>query len=71
MKVPVYKNSHAEALELEEEGKWLESHKANIECKEGIERSIRENYDGMRLGGDVIKSQIGRASCRERVYWPV
>ena len=56
MKVPVYKNSHAEALELEEEGKWLESHKANIDCKEGIERSIRENYDGMRLGGDVIKS---------------
>ena len=41
MKVPVYNYSLAEARELEEEEKWLESHKANVECKEGIEKAIR------------------------------
>lgn len=56
MKVPVYKNSHAEALELEEEEKWLESHQANIECKQGIEKAIKENFDGMRLEKGVVKS---------------
>ena len=55
MKVPVYNYSLAEARELEEEEKWLESHKANVECKEGIEKAIRENYDGMSLGRDVAK----------------
>lgn len=58
MKVPVYNYSLAEARELEEEEKWLESHKANVECKEGIEKAIRENYDGMTLGREDRKSVV-------------
>jgi hypothetical protein len=56
MRAPIYKYSLAEARELDEESLWLESHKANVECKRGIEQAIRENFDGMRLNGGVVKS---------------
>ena len=53
MRVPVYKYSLAEARELDEESLWLESHKANIECKEGIEK-FRKLFFGLRI--DLLRN---------------
>ena len=47
--------------ELEKKVLWLATwtiHHANY---------IRQNLDGMKVGGHQASSEIGRASCRERV----
>lgn len=42
------------------------SRKANFACKEAIEAVIRENFDGMHLNPDAVKSVVGKFS-EERV----
>ncbi len=35
--------------------KYMESHKFDRECKEAIEETIRQNFDGMHLNHDIVK----------------
>ena len=64
----VYPYSVDEAKRLGELALWRESHKANIECKKGIEKAIVDNYDGMRLNGDVAKDLCDEFGI-DRIKW--
>ena len=45
----LYPYSAAEANKRNEMALWRESHKANIACRNAIEETIRQNFDGMNL----------------------
>ena len=47
--LPVYRQNAAYAREHGELEQYRVSHQANIACKEAIEQSIDQNYDGRRL----------------------
>ena len=49
-----YPYSAAEARERNELSLWRESHKANIACRNAIEKAIRQNFDGMHLDKNCI-----------------
>ena len=50
----LYPYSSAEARERDELPLWRESHKANIACRNAIEDTIRQNFDGMHLNKDCL-----------------
>lgn len=50
----LYPYSAKEARERNELSLWRESHRANIACREAIEDTIRQNFDGMHLDKDCI-----------------
>lgn len=50
----LYPYSAAEARERNELPLWRESHKANIACRNAIEDTIRQNFDGMHLNKDCL-----------------
>ena len=49
-----YPYSAAEARKRNELSLWRESHKANIACRNAIEKAIRQNFDGMHLDKNCI-----------------
>ena len=51
----LYPYSAAEARKRNELPLWRESHKANIACRNAIEDTIRQNFDGMNLQTDCLK----------------
>ena len=60
--LPVYRQNAAYARERGELEQYLVSHQANIACKEAIEQSIYQNYDGRRLAkgtADKVMQQFG------------
>lgn len=57
-KSPLYPFSMDEAVRSQNIGLWRESHKANIECRDAIEKAIRNGFDGSRLS-----SQTGKELC--------
>ena len=50
----LYPYSAAEARKRNELSLWRESHRANIACREAIEDTIRQNFDGMYLNEDCL-----------------
>ena len=50
----LYPYSSAEARDRNELSLWRESHKANIACRNAIEDTIRQNFDGMHLNKNCI-----------------
>ena len=50
----LYPYSAKEARERNELSLWRESHRANITCREAIEDTIRQNFDGMYLNEDCL-----------------
>ena len=50
----LYPYSSAEARERDELSLWRESHRANIACRNAIEDTIRQNFDGMHLNKDCL-----------------
>ena len=48
----LYPYSAKEARERNELSLWRESHRANIACREAIEDTIRQNFDGLYLNED-------------------
>ena len=50
----LYPYSSAEARDRNELSLWRESHKANIACRNAIEDTIRQNFDGMHLDKNCI-----------------
>ena len=37
---------------------WRESCRANVACRQAIEDAIRQNFDGMHLSSDCLKSVL-------------
>lgn len=54
----LYPYSAADARERNELPLWRESHKANIACRNAIEDAIRQNFDGMHLHADCLKTVL-------------
>ena len=50
----LYPYSSAEARDRNELPLWRESHKANIACRNAIEDTIRQSFDGMHLDKNCI-----------------
>ena len=50
----LYPYSSVEARERNELSLWRESHKANIACRNAIEDTIRQSFDGMHLDKNCI-----------------
>ena len=50
----LYPYSAKEARERNELSLWRESHRANIACREAIEDTIRQNFDGLYLNEDCL-----------------
>lgn len=55
---PFYPHSFGKAKRNDDTEQYVLSHSANIDCKNAIEKVIRENYDGYRLGKDIAKPVI-------------
>ena len=53
-----YPYSATEARKRNELSLWRESHKANIACRNAIEDAIRQNFDGMNLQTDCLKTVL-------------
>ena len=51
----LYPYSAAEANKRNELALWRESHKVNIACRNAIEETIRQNFDGMNLKEKCIQ----------------
>ena len=51
----VYHESLNYAMNHGEADKYLESRRLDRECKEAIEETIRQNFDGMSLKDDIVK----------------
>lgn len=65
---PLYRYSLAYAAQYREKELWRESHQENCDCARAIEQSIRENYDGERLGAHLAELVIKRYGF-DRVNW--
>ena len=64
----LYPYSSAEARERNELSLWRESHKANIACRNAIEDTIRQNFDGMHLNKDCLTPVLEEYSYK-RTAW--
>lgn len=64
----LYRYSLAYAAQYREKDLWRESHQENCACARAIEQSIREHYDGERLGAHLAEPVIKRYGV-DRVNW--
>lgn len=56
--IPVYTETRDHAILNEEQEPYKISRKENIRCKNAIERSIRDHFDGMHLAPESVKTVI-------------
>ncbi|MFI3226624.1 MAG: DUF3849 domain-containing protein [Clostridia bacterium] len=54
----IYPRSFQDALDYEQTDQWRASNEENIACKNFIEQTIRENFDGMHLSADSAKKVV-------------
>ena len=66
--IPVYFRSKQYAFNNDETDMYIQSHKANEECREAIDRAISQNFDGMRLNDGFIPELINEFGT-ERVQY--
>ena len=64
----LYPYSAAEANKKNELSLWRESHKVNIACRNTIEETIRQNFDGMNLKEKCIQPVLGEYGYK-RTAW--
>lgn len=64
----LYKHSRADAVEMDELERWKLSYKANCECKEAIEKAIREHFDGMYLDRECVNEVFSEYGY-DRTMW--
>ena len=57
-KVSIYPRSFQDALDYEQTDQWNKSHEENIACKNFIEQTIRDNFDGMHLSADCAMKVV-------------
>jgi len=55
---PLYRKSFYEAQRLNELDEWRESFAENERCREFMDKQMRENFDGMHLGGDIPQKTV-------------
>ncbi len=55
---PLYKNTADVALAAGELDKYRSSMQTNIECRDAIEKAIRDGFDGMHLPDDCAKDVL-------------
>lgn len=60
VKTPVYHQSAAYAREHGELEQYRQSHRANIDCKRNIEKTVSAHFDGMRLERKAAPEVIER-----------
>ena len=65
---PLYPYSHEVAKRDQEVGDWRASYNENVRCKTYLDQLIAKRFDGMRLGGEVIKDACGMFGI-DRVKW--
>ncbi len=65
---PIYRHDGTYAYEHGELDQYRASHKANAACKEAIEASIREHFDGMSLDSAALKNVLEHFSM-ERINY--
>lgn len=58
--IALYTDNLETARNNDELNEYRESLTANLECKEFIEKSVSENYDGMKLNPSVMDSVISK-----------
>ena len=66
--IPVYRQTGMYAREHGELDQFRQSNVANIACRAAIEKTIAENFDGMRLSTDAA-AQVLEAFGSERVMF--
>ena len=55
----LYPYSAKEARERNELSLWRESHRANIACRDAIDRAIREHYHDNVLSRKAVQNVVG------------
>lgn len=58
--IPIYRHSAAYARQAGELKQFRESHFANIDCKNDIEKAVAAHFDGMRLDHHAIDGVMER-----------
>lgn len=64
----LYRSSLAEARRNNEVDQWRKSHKHNVACKDAIEASIRNDFNGMYLDADCAQNVIAQYDFK-RIGW--
>lgn len=64
----LYRGSLADARRVSQVSLWRASHQANIACKEAIEESIRQGFDGMHLREGCVQEVLEEYGFK-RVGW--
>ncbi len=67
-KPEIYKRSVIYARGHGELDKYRASMRENVACKEGIEQAIRENFDGMHLNPDAVKTVMEQYGAERAAY---
>ena len=67
--VALYPHSAAHAREHGELDAYRASYKANIACKEAIEKAINENYHNNRLDSNAASPQLGEKFAEDRIAY--
>jgi hypothetical protein len=66
--IPLYHGGVETARKSGDLSLWRASHRANIACKDAIEKAIRENFDGSHLNADCAEGVL-REFGFQRVNW--
>lgn len=65
---PFYPSSFEEAKRNNDIDRYKQSTQANIDCKNAIETTMKNNYDGQRLGKDLAKQVIAEFGIDRTTY---
>jgi hypothetical protein len=64
----VYPYSHGTAKDAGDLKRWRESHQQNVACRNAIQNTINENFNGYHLNADAAKKVIDQFGY-DRVNW--
>ena len=67
--IPVYRHSAEYAIQHGEREAYRDSFKANMDCRDAIEKAIGDNYRDNRLDSKNISVQLGQNFGMERVSY--
>ena len=67
--IPVYRHSAEYAIQHGEIEAYRDSYKANMDCREAIEKAIGDNYRDNRLDSKTTSHQVGEKFGMERVSY--
>jgi len=65
---PLYRKALHEAVRMNEKDEWRESFAENERCRDYIDRLISENFNGLRLGGNIAEQTIAEFG-HDRTQW--